>query len=100
MRLVSCVAHRLAHDAIPQLSNYNPTCHSGVGWSLSCPLAGHFGETSDQYKWLVADLAAVDRSVTPCVSVTLVLLQNSHKQSDSACWRPAGVVPMSQQQRT
>ncbi len=50
---------------LPQLSNYNPTCHPGVGWSLSCPLAGWFGETSDQYKWLKKDLAAVDHSVTP-----------------------------------
>ena len=55
--------------AAAQLSNYNPTCHSGVGWSLSCPLAGF--STSDQYKWLVKDLASVNRAVTPCAAVLL-----------------------------
>jgi hypothetical protein len=47
-----------------QLSNYAPTCNAKSSWSLSCPLAGL--RTSPQYEWLLADLAAVDRSVTPC----------------------------------
>ena len=46
-----------------QLSNYNPTCHSGSGFSLSCPLGGLL--TSDQYKWLLKDLAADNRAATP-----------------------------------
>ena len=50
-------------NAAAQLSNYNPTCHSGSSISLSCPLGGLL--TSDQYKWLVKDLAAVNRAVTP-----------------------------------
>ena len=47
-----------------QLSNYNPTCHSGVPMSTSCPL-GAASPSSPQYTWLAANLAAYNRATHP-----------------------------------